>query len=261
MPAGLDFHVLTCRISLRARVPLDLPTPAANRFRGALGFQLPEEIFRPSAQEGPSGLHDRPRPFSLRAHHLDGLSLRPGQAFELSLNLFYADPSPFREAFARLAWAAPLDWSETYHHAGLAAEPGPPFDLRVRFLTPTELKPPVPPGSLPPFATLLARACDRISALRAFYGPGPLDVDHAALRAPAGAVDTLGGDLRHAAAARLSARTGQTHPLGGFTGHVDYAQVPNAFLPWLQAAAFTGVGRQTVWGNGIIAVERIVSPA
>ncbi|MBI5086360.1 MAG: CRISPR system precrRNA processing endoribonuclease RAMP protein Cas6 [Acidobacteria bacterium] len=264
MAAGLDFHVRTCRITLRARVPLDLPAPASNRFRGALGFQLPEEVFRPSVQQGPSGMRDRPRPFSLRAHHLDGVSLQPGEPFELALNLFYADPAPFRDAFAHLPWVALADWSETLHQLYLEASGGPgglsQADLRIRFLTPTELKPPIPPGSLPPFATLLARACDRIAALRAFYGPGPLELDHAAFRAPAAGVATLGGRLGHVSAARASARTGQTHPLGGVTGFVDYAQVPGAYLPWLQAAAWTGVGRQTVWGNGVIAAEPIVSP-
>ena len=43
--------------------------------------------------------------------------------------------------------------------------------LRVRFLTPTELK----GGDEPEFGVLIARVRDRISMLRALYGPGPLE--------------------------------------------------------------------------------------
>jgi hypothetical protein len=254
MAAGLDFEVRTCRISLRACVPLEFPAPAANRFRGALGFQLPEELFRPSAEDGPSGLRDRPRPFTLRAHHLDGALLRAGEAFDLSLNLFYVDAAPFRDAFARLPWVEVEGWTETRHALDLDAGREPAASLRVLFLTPTELKPPVPPGELPRFATLLARIRDRLSALRGFYGPGPLEIDHAAFTRAAEAVQAEGGELRHVSAGRHSARTGQTHPLGGFTGYVDYAGVPGEYVPWLEAAGYTGVGRQTVWGKGVIAM-------
>ena len=51
---------------------------------------------------------------------------------------------------------------------------------------------------------------------------------------------------------RRSSRTGQTHPLGGFTGTVTYEGDLAEFLPWLKAGYWTGVGRQTVWGKGLI---------
>ena len=46
-------------------------------------------MFEPSALEGgPSGLADWPRPFVFRATHLDGCTVRPGEAFSFDLNLF-----------------------------------------------------------------------------------------------------------------------------------------------------------------------------
>jgi CRISPR/Cas system endoribonuclease Cas6 (RAMP superfamily) len=54
--------------------------------------------------------------------------------------------------------------------------------------------------------------------------------------------------------ARTSSKTGQTHPLGGFTGEAVYEGDLDEFVPLLQAAHWTGIGRQTVWGKGVIEV-------
>jgi hypothetical protein len=54
---------------------------------------------------------------------------------------------------------------------------------------------------------------------------------------------------------RRSSRTGQTHPIGGFQGTVEYTGPLDEFLPYLEAARWTGVGRQAVWGKGEIAVS------
>ncbi len=56
-------------------------------------------------------------------------------------------------------------------------------------------------------------------------------------------------------AERRSGRTGKTHPIGGFIGSADYEGELAEFLPFLEAARWTGVGRQTVWGKGEISVE------
>ena len=53
---------------------------------------------------------------------------------------------------------------------------------------------------------------------------------------------------------RKSGRTGQVHPIGGFTGEAEYAGDLAEFLPWLRAARWVGVGRQTVWGKGDVRV-------
>ena len=52
--------------------------------------------------------------------------------------------------------------------------------------------------------------------------------------------------------ARRSSRTGQVHPIGGFVGEADYEGELSEFVPFLRAAKWVGVGRQTVWGKGMI---------
>ena len=59
---------------------------------------------------------------------------------------------------------------------------------------------------------------------------------------------------------RKSGRTGQVHPIGGFTGEAEYVGDLAEFLPWLRAARWVGVGRQTVWGKGDVRVMGALSP-
>ncbi len=54
---------------------------------------------------------------------------------------------------------------------------------------------------------------------------------------------------------RRSSRTGQTHSIGGFIGEAEYEGDLREFVPFLRAAKWTGVGRQTVWGKGEIEVK------
>jgi CRISPR/Cas system endoribonuclease Cas6 (RAMP superfamily) len=53
---------------------------------------------------------------------------------------------------------------------------------------------------------------------------------------------------------RRSGRTGQVHSIGGFTGEAVYEGALAEFVPWLRAARWVGVGRQTVWGKGDVRV-------
>jgi len=64
-----------------------------------------------------------------------------------------------------------------------------------------------------------------------------------------------GSSIRVVEAARRSSRTGQRHPIGGFVGSASYSGPLAEFVPWLHAAVFTGVGRQTTWGKGEIRVS------
>ncbi len=107
----------------------------------------------------------------------------------------------------------------------------------------------------PEFAILFARVRDRISALRALYGAGPLDLDFAAIGGRAAAVRMTRCDLRPVEVMRRSSRTGQTHTIGGVTGAAEYEGSVGEFLPYLEAARWTGVGRQAVWGKGEISVS------
>jgi hypothetical protein len=104
----------------------------------------------------------------------------------------------------------------------------------------------------PEFGVLFARLRDRIAALCDLYGSGPLAVDFRAMGERAGQVRLVDSALEWHARERRSSRTGQTHPLGGFTGTATYEGGLAEFLRWLKAGYWTGVGRQTVWGKGVI---------
>jgi len=246
-----------------------------NILRGGLGTALRRvageaeyaRLFAPASASGPSGLADPPRPFVLRARHLDDRTFAPGEAFEFQVNLFDLRENAvaaFTRAFAELAR---LGMGPGRGRAALARVdvPGEPVRLaldppgeavrRIRgdFLTPTELKPAGPPG----FGVLFARVRDRISTLRALYGPGPAAIDFQAAGERAAAVSLVRCEIQTVAAERRSSRTGEVHPMGGFTGTAEYEGDLSEFVPWIEAAAFTGVGRHTVWGNGEIRTTRL----
>jgi len=273
---------------------------AANTVRGALGSILRRiactprcdglqheagcayaRIFEPrGGRNGPSGFSQRPRPFVLRAHHLDGRSFDTGECFHFDIHWFdLAAPllPHVIQAFTRLADEGlgagrqrtrlmqveqltldDEDGRDTGMSApklepcsiALAADRSPVTTARVRFVTPTELKCRDTVAARPEFPVLFARIRDRISALRAFYGPGPLEIDFRGMAERAARICMTRCDLCDEYAERRSSRTRQVHPLGGFTGEAEYHGDLAEFLPYLRAARWTGVGRQTVWGKG-----------
>jgi hypothetical protein len=239
-----------------------LPAPAANWLRGAIGCRLHqlgdgayEAFFAPRSAAGPSGLADPPRPFVIRAHPLDGVRLQAGEPFGFDLHVFDFR-RPWVELLAEVCKTLPgsrlMSVEAREIEAPLSAGSDPVGQLRVRFLTPTELK---AGGRLlhrPEFAVLLARIRDRISTLSALYGSGPLPLDFAAFGDRAAAVKMTSCEVRRVSAERTSRRTGQIHPLGGFVGEASYAGALAEFAPFLRVAQWTGVGRQTTWGKGAV---------
>ncbi|MFB3826523.1 MAG: CRISPR system precrRNA processing endoribonuclease RAMP protein Cas6 [Bryobacteraceae bacterium] len=217
-------------------------------------------VFEPAAAgRGPSGLSDRPRPFVFRVRHLDGAHIPAGAEFEIGLNVFEPPVAEFEQALgemlrgrAELAerLTSRLTWS-------LEPDQRRARRVRVEFLTPTELKAGERLAAQPGFRVLFARIRDRLSTLRALYGPGPLEIDFRAMGERAARVRTTACELHRVETERRSARTGQVHPLGGFTGWAEYEGELGEFLPHLEAARWTGVGRHTVWGNGEIAVAKV----
>jgi hypothetical protein len=235
----------------------------ANLFRGQFGkvlhrrhADLYRRWFAPVKEIGvPSGLHDPPRPFVLRVRHLEqGI----GNAFHVGFNLFDTDDPQIAAITATMeelvrknlrAKLIGIQGSEVIHLPFASRTSA--SRIRVRFLSPTELKPSGPPE----FGVLFARIRDRVSTLRAFYGAGPLDIDFKEMGQRARAVQMTRSDLVHVDAERVSRNTGQRHPLSGFTGVAEYEGGLTEFLPCLEIAPYTGVGRQTVWGKGEISVE------
>lgn len=288
----MTFDLYSFRLRLSAPQGIQFPEGgAANVLRGALGAMLRRvhcvdhclsdrerrvrecerirqcpyaQIFEPlSLGSGPSGMSDWPRPFVLRAAHLNGKTIAPGEPFCFDINLFETR-SPnievFAEAFAHwstLLSVTPVD-ADGHPVAGAISIPLEPASLRrhrlrIQFRTPTELK-----GGLrkkPEFSVLFARAQDRVGTLRQLYGAGPLAIDFQAMRARAAGVRMTHCELQHVAARRRSSRTGQVHGIGGFVGMAEYEGALSEFLPYLEAARWTGVGRQCVWGKGELGLE------
>ena len=243
-------------------------------------------VFEPRAArgEGPSGLADWPRPFVFRAAHLDGRAIREGEAFHFDVHLFdVCNPALpyFVAAFAELAREGlgpgrglarlmAVDGVDLNGQPGQrvfegeparTAEPAAPLSVdlsaaepmdrvRVRFVTPTELKIGQRLAERPEFPILFGRLRDRIGTLRAMYGGGPLDIDFRGIGERAAAVRMTRCDLQWCGGERRSSRTGQRHSLGGFVGEAEYEGELGEFAPYLRLGKWVGVGRQTVWGKG-----------
>ncbi len=268
------------------------PGKSANVVRGAFGTVLRDAVppsvysrlFEPGASLGaaPSGLADWPRPFVLRVAHLDGLTVTEGDSFYLDAHVFdLHQPSliHFRAAFSRLAekglgpgrGRAELERTEQLDLEGVAQavwetpaaasvalldpDPSPAHSVTVRFQTPTELKAAGGLAGRPEFPILFSRLRDRISTLRSLYGAGPLEIDFKGMGERAARVELRRSEVIWEQVKRKSGRTGQVHPIGGFTGEAEYAGDLAEFLPWLRAARWVGVGRQTVWGKGDVRVR------
>lgn len=279
-PPTFDFRAIIFRFAARAPIAFDA-CGSGNWLRGAFGSALREtacspdcpvragysvhscpfhlacaysRMFEPVSTKGPSGLADPPRPFVFRLAHLANRSLASGEIFSVQINSFDTrgnDFGEFASAFGRLSRAELIATSSTLFSLSLC----PPLDqtmrICVQFVTPTDLK--SSRASAPPeFSTLFARARDRVSTLRALYGPGPLDIDFRRMGERALGIRTVHSDLRRVRRERQSGRTGQIHSIGGFVGTVAYEGPITEFLPVLQAARWTGVGRHCVWGNGEI---------
>ncbi len=253
--------------------PLVFSNPAANIIRGALGFSLYrvspaiyEILYSPQAA-GPSGLHNPPRPFVLRARALDECIVLPGETFSFALHLF-AENRTIAEALqqsvdrmAQLGFGPARSRSELLSfetdHRALELEPaGKQAErIKVHFQSPTELK---DAGQLmlePDFAPLFRRVLTRISMLQSLYGSGPPLIGSVELLKQASAVTKRTSEIQHVVASRRSSRTGQEHPLGGFIGWAAYEGLMAEVLPYLEVGEWTGVGRQTTWGKGEIKVE------
>jgi hypothetical protein len=259
----LDLQVL--RFSFVATRSFTFPRPASNKLRGIIGNGLwkrcddaYQRFFVPAQAKGPSGLSDPPRPFVLRAAHLDGIFVPSGGEFHFELHLFDLRNSwvpVLSESLATIAGARLLDVAADKPFA-LDLEPLKEVHaVKLCFLTPMELKTRGGLAQQPEFAILAARARDRISTLRQLYGDGPLAIDFAGFGERSARIEMTRCEVRHTEAERRSGRTGQTHSLGGFVGEAEYSGDLTEFIPYLRAAQFTGVGRQTSWGKGHIALQ------
>jgi hypothetical protein len=258
------FEFYRLRLDFTASESIFFPAgKAGNILRGALGMGLGDSpIFAPVAvQGGPSGLRNPPPPFVFRARELDGRTLKPGESFGFGLHIFALDRQVVEEiidAFGGTGLQYGRAMLRNVTGAGSTVRleletPSNPVDkIRVEFLSPTELKHGGAIVERPEFAVLFGRIRNRISTLCALYGAGPLALDFRGIGLRAAAVQMTKCDVRSIRTERRSTRTGQTHSIGGFTGVAEYQGDLTEFLPYLEAAQWTGVGRHAVWGNGEI---------
>jgi hypothetical protein len=230
------FRFSHLHLEFQAEDPLYFPPhKAANTLRGALLTIL-----------------TTPTPFVFRARHLDGRTFQPGEPFYFDLHLFSAVQNQITQAFETLAHQG---FGPTRSHAqllrattepitlDLSPDPSAPHQIRVDFLTPTELKHHNQIAARPEFPILFARVRHRISTLSA-----------AAIQLERPDIHMTRCEIQRQHIERRSTRTGQTHSIGGFVGFAEYSGDFPEFLPYLKAAQWTGVGRHVVWGNGEIAV-------
>jgi len=265
----VQFSFYPLRLEFKARESIHFPHgKAANILRGAMGTVLSDEIFAPVANQGPSGFANQPRPYVFRVRHLDGQTIQPGEQFHVGLNVFSKDavlPIQIKDAFETIAtegFGPNRGKAELQNKTGISQPiaidltpgPMPTQKIQIEFLTPTELKHENEIAQSPDFPILFARIRDRISTLRALYAEGPLEIDFRAIGERAAAIRLTRFEGRTVDTQRRSTRTGQTHSIGGFTGTAEYEGDLAEFLPWLEAARSTGVGRQCSWGKGEIAV-------
>ncbi len=272
----LRFVFYRFRFAFQAGGKLSFPAgQGGNLIRGAFGKLLHDaapddykELFVPkAAKAGPSSLADWPRPFLFRGGHLDGLTCRPGEAFSFDVHVFELRRPVlpvFRAAFerwtrARLTGIQTLDLAGQPHEGPcsipLAGIREGIHRLVIRFVTPTEWKSGGRVAKHPDFGPLFGRIRDRVATLSSLYAGKQLEVDFRSLGERAARVRLVRHDLTWHQGTRKSGRTGQIHPFEGFTGEAEYEGELAEFRPWLEAARWTGVGRQTVWGKGEIHVQ------
>ena len=290
-PPGKSANILRGAFGTIFRSIVCVPTCASARSCELRASCAYARMFEPAALErGPSGLADWPRPFVFRAMHLDGRTIEPGAAFSFDLNLFDLHNPAIAHlvfTFAQLAQEGlgpsrgrtelvdvlridenrdPV--TRLYDGSSMTLREVEPMNLsldppdeavrrvRVRFMTPAELKSGRQIVSRPEFGVLVARIRDRLSKLRELYDDGPLAIDFRAFGARAAQVRMTRCEMSRVEVDRRSSRTGQTHSIGGFTGEAEYEGDLSEFVPYLSAAKWTGVGRQTVWGKGQIEISR-----
>jgi hypothetical protein len=267
----LDFGVYPLRLHFKAGRNVHVANgTAANLVRGQFGKLLLREhpddyrrYFAPAQAvgTGPSGFRDPPRPFVMRVAELEGARIDAGAPFVIGVNLFEMRQPPielFRDVLTRVACeslgAPTLERVEGTARLDLSLLPsGKASRVRVHFRTATELK----GVSRPDFGSLFSRIRDRVSGLRALYGDGPLDIDFRGMGDRAARIVIARCDLRQENSQRYSRSQKTSHPLGGFLGVAEYEGDLTEFIPYLEAAQWTGVGRQTVWGKGEIHIETL----
>lgn len=123
--------------------------------------------------------------------------------------------------------------------------------LRLRFVTPAEIKDSGQVVNRPDFGPWFRRLRDRTNALAVFFGSGAFDIDFKGLGDLANDVRLTEHRTDFGSRQRSSSRTGQTHPLAGFSGEATYeGETLAAFMPFVRLAEWVSVGKHATFGQG-----------
>ena len=133
----------------------------------------------------------------------------------------------------------------------------PPTRSRVRlsFVTPTQLKADRALQRGLSFSVLIRALLRRYSALSAFHGDGPPNLDYSDYIARAKGVQTAGCDLTWRTWERYSNRKQRRMQISGFTGDVVFEGDLDRFRPLLALGMSMHVGKWTSFGMGQYALR------
>jgi hypothetical protein len=128
-------------------------------------------------------------------------------------------------------------------------------DLTLRFVTATDLRDGGQPVVRAAFGPLIRRLRDRVSALAAFFGDGPLQMDFKAVGTQADSVRVAEDRTRHVDVLRRSGRTGQRHDVGGVVGEARFeGDAIGRLTALVRVGEALHVGKHAAFGNGWIEV-------
>ena len=152
--------------------------------------------------------------------------------------------------------ALPVTATDVAAEARALARQGAGRRLRLTLATPTRL---VEDGRLVKPADfrlrpLVARLLERLDALGARYGNGPLGLEVAPLLYAAEQVRVVEQRLGWRELFRASGRHGRLLPMSGLVGEVVMEGELGPLLPWLVWGSLVGVGKDATMGNGALAV-------
>lgn len=236
------------------------------------------------------GGDDIPRPFIIQGENSNKLYFEPGERFSLSITIFgeavkylhyfiYVLFHMGKRGFGKGKEQAELrqvflvdeegdfhkpiyQHQKIYDHTNLLLNSEKLITdikdvstCRLHFITPTRLKYQSHYTDIPEFHIIFRSAVRRITSLLYYHHGGKeLNIDFKELIQKAEAVKLIQSDVSWYDWERYSNRQKKRMKLGGIVGKAVYEGNLEPFIPWLQLAEWTHIGKNTTFGLGKIKV-------